>query len=81
MSADIEKMTFEAALQELKNIFEQMEAANLPLEEAVSAYERSMLLKKHCEKKLRDAEVRVSKVTQTQPMTTEPFDVNASTEG
>lgn len=70
----IEKMTFEEALEELKTIFEKMEMENLPLEDAVVAYERSMQLKKHCELKLKNAQMRVEKITQSKPLETEPLD-------
>ena len=73
----IKDMTFEEALDELKVIFEKMETADLPLEEAVSSYERSVLLKKHCEKKLKDAQMRVDKVVSTNPTLTEEFDPTA----
>ena len=70
----IEQMTFEEALAELKSIFEKIDSADLPLEDAVKAYERSMLLKKHCEAKLQNAQLRVDKVLNNDPNNLEALD-------
>ena len=53
--ADIRKMSFEQALEELKQIVERLEQGQGELDQAIEAYQRGALLKQHCEAKLRDA--------------------------
>ena len=59
---DIAGMSFEAALAELEAIVKRLEAGNAKLDDAISAYERGALLKRHCEAKLREAQSRVDKI-------------------
>lgn len=59
---DIAAMSFEAALAELEAIVKRLEAGNAKLDEAITAYERGALLKRHCEAKLREAQSRVDKI-------------------
>jgi exodeoxyribonuclease VII small subunit len=59
---DIAAMSFEAALTELEAIVKRLEAGNAKLDDAISAYERGALLKRHCEAKLREAQSRVDKI-------------------
>ncbi|MDH5748411.1 MAG: exodeoxyribonuclease VII small subunit [Rhodospirillales bacterium] len=59
---DIDKLSFEDALAELENIVRDLEAGTGKLDEAIEAYERGAQLKRHCEKKLQEAQVRIEKV-------------------
>jgi len=59
---EIAAMSFEVALAELEAIVKRLEAGNAKLDEAISAYERGALLKRHCEAKLREAQARVDKI-------------------
>ena len=52
---NISNLSFEEALEELENITESFEDGNSTLENAVNLYNRGVLLKKHCEKKLQEA--------------------------
>jgi len=45
--------SFEEALEELENITETFEDGDSALENAVNLYNRGVLLKKHCEKKIK----------------------------
>lgn len=63
--ADILAMSFEAALDELEKIVAALDGGNLPLEEAITTYQRGGLLREHCDRLLRDAEMRVRKITHT----------------
>ncbi len=54
-----EKKSFEEAMAELKEIVETLEDQNLPLEKAVSIFERGVKLSKYCEELLNQAEKRV----------------------
>ena len=60
---DIAAMPFEAALAELEAIVQQLERGDRPLDDAIEAYARGALLKRHCESKLRQAQVRVEKIS------------------
>jgi exodeoxyribonuclease VII small subunit len=59
---DIAAMSFEDALQELEQIVKRLESGSGKLSEAITAYERGALLKRHCEAKLREAQARVDKI-------------------
>lgn len=60
---DIAAMSFEAALGELEDIVRQLESGERLLDDAIDAYERGALLKRHCETKLRQAQTRVEKIS------------------
>jgi exodeoxyribonuclease VII small subunit len=61
----IEAMSFEEALTELQALVKALEKGDAKLEEAITAYERGVALKRHCEKKLRDAQEKVDKIVVT----------------
>jgi len=61
-SAEIASLSFEEALAELEQIVRRLEAGSAKLDEAIGAYERGALLKRHCETKLREAQSRVEKI-------------------
>ena len=54
--------TFESAMARLEKIVEEMENAELPLEDILKRYEEGTELRKFCEVKLKEAEKRVQKV-------------------
>ncbi len=56
-------MSFENALSELEEIVRSLESGKAPLEESITAYERGMALKQHCEKKLQEARLKIEKIT------------------
>jgi len=61
-AADIATMSFEDALRELEGIVHKLEAGDVPLEDSIRIYERGAALKAHCEKRLKEAELKVEKV-------------------
>ena len=73
---DIETMSFEAALAELEQIVSKLESGQAPLAESIAIYERGDALKKHCEALLKEAEMKIEKITLrgSQPVGTEPLD-------
>lgn len=76
--ADIKKLSFERALEELESIVTRLEGGQVALEESVTIYERGEALKRRCEDLLRQAEARVDKITtdaKGQPNGIEPLDV------
>jgi len=61
--ADITKMPFETALAELESIVDRLEKGAVALEESIKLYERGEMLKSHCDALLRNAEMRIEKIT------------------
>ena len=61
--ADVAKLSFEQALEQLEDIVRQLEGGEGALEQALEAYERGALLKRHCEAKLVQAQARVEKIS------------------
>ena len=59
---NINNLSFEEALEELESITESFEDGNSTLENAVNLYNRGVLLKKHCEKKLQEAKKKIDEV-------------------
>lgn len=59
---DMEKLTFEDALQKLEVIVRELETGQIKLDDAVEAYEKAVSLKKICEEKLRSAELKIEKI-------------------
>jgi exodeoxyribonuclease VII small subunit len=62
-SPNLSALSFEEALTELEKIVKNLEDGKIRLDEAVAAYERGAALKKHCEAKLREAQLKVEKIT------------------
>lgn len=59
----INTLSFEESLQELESIVGSLESGKAPLEESITAYERGIALKKHCETKLQEAQSKIEKIT------------------
>ena len=59
---DIQKLSFESALEDLEGIVRDLEDGSGELEGAIKAFERGTLLKRHCEIKLAEAEARIEKI-------------------
>ena len=60
--ADIAAMSFEEALTELEQIVRRLEGGQVKLDEAILSYERGAQLKRHCERKLSEAQQRVDRI-------------------
>lgn len=60
--ADIAKLSFEDALDELQALVRTLEKGESKLDQAVQSYERGVALKRHCEIKLREAQAKVDKI-------------------
>ena len=75
--SEMATLPFERALAELEEIVTKLERGSVPLEEAIAIYERGEALKARCDALLRDAEMRIEKITLGpggQATGTEPFD-------
>lgn len=62
LAADIQKMSFEAALDELEEIVQQLESGDVDLEKSIEIYSRGAQLKQHCDAKLKNAQARIDKI-------------------
>ena len=72
---EITELSFEDALAELDVIVQKLETGESPLEESINAYERGIILKNHCEKKLKEAQTKIEKISINNDgsIKTEPF--------
>lgn len=58
----ITALTYEAALAELDTLIVKLEGGSIPLEEAIGAYERGVVLARHCAELLERTEQRVNQL-------------------
>ena len=58
----IENLTYEDAFNRLQKITELLENGNVTLDDSIKYYEQGILLKNFCEKKLKDAEMKIKNV-------------------
>ena len=75
----IEDMSFEEAMSELERVVSQLEGGQAPLDQSISLYERGEALRKRCDARLKDAELRVQKIIQGadgEAKGAEPFDAS-----
>ena len=57
-------ISFEQAVNELEDIIKKLEEGKLPLEDAVKSFERGTELKKICEEKLKDAQLKIEMLSE-----------------
>ena len=60
---EIATMPFEAALAELEAIVDELEKGAVALDESIRLYERGEALKRRCDELLKNAEMRIDKIT------------------
>ena len=58
-------VSFEAAVEKLESIVEEMESDELPLDKLLVRYEEGAKLVKACEEKLQSAETRITQLEET----------------
>ncbi len=76
----VEQLSFEDALGELEAIVDRLDRGDVPLEQSIEAYERGTALRRHCERKLAEARLRVERLVEGEggEVGTEPLDPEAS---
>ncbi len=76
MAEDLTLLSFEEALAELEKIVRGLEGGQQKLEDAIVCYERGAALRRHCEKKLQEAESRVQAIVEKTdgPLTLKPVE-------
>ena len=68
------ELTFEGALERLEGIVDRLESGDLPLEEALAAFEEGVALSRRCAGELDAAEQRIEiLVEQNGALAAEPF--------
>ena len=69
-------LSFEAALKRLEEIVRSLESGEAPLDEAIKLYEEGDRLKRQCEARLKDAQMKIEQIQfdrEGQPAGTAPF--------
>ena len=61
-AADLGAISFEDALRELETIVAALEAGNVSLDDAITAFERGTALKTHCQARLEEARMKVEQL-------------------
>lgn len=61
----ISELNFEEALAALENVVRALEGGQVPLEQSIDLYERGEALRKHCDSRLKAAELRVERIVAT----------------
>ena len=64
---EINKLTFEQAIHQLKDIVSKIEQGEIPLQDSLDQYEKGMALIKHCRDILQKAEKRIEKISKEEP--------------
>ncbi len=72
-------LSFEEAMAELETIVGQLESGKAMLEHSIAYYERGVNLKRHCEKKLKEAQSKIEliHVGENGEISAKPMDDNA----
>jgi exodeoxyribonuclease VII small subunit len=74
-TAAAEELSFEGAMERLEGIVDRLESGDLPLEDALAAFEEGVALSRRCAGELDAAERRIEVlVEQGGVLATEPFD-------
>ena len=76
----VSELSFEDALAELETIVDRLDRGEIPLEQSIEAYERGTALKRHCERQLEAAKLRVERLVEGDDgvVGTAPLDPEAS---
>ena len=64
---EIEKLSYEAAYQQLEALVAELESGEQSLEKSVSLYERGQRLSAHCQALLEEAELKIKLVDEAGP--------------
>ena len=59
----IVSLSFEKALEELESIVKDLETGRASLEDSINAYARGVALRKHCERRLQEAQLKIEQIS------------------
>ncbi|HWJ58704.1 MAG TPA: exodeoxyribonuclease VII small subunit [Sphingomicrobium sp.] len=74
---DVSQLSFESALKRLEEIVRTLEKGEAPLDQSIELYQEGDRLKRHCEARLREAQMRIEQIALSsdgQPAGVKPFD-------
>ena len=71
-NTELEKLSFEEAMQELEKLVDSLDKGDVSLDEAIAAYDRGSQLKDYCQKKLHDAKMKVETIQASENIETIP---------
>jgi exodeoxyribonuclease VII small subunit len=77
MAEDVTALSFEDALKRLEAIVQRLESGDASLDESITLYTEGDALKMQCERRLKDAQARIEKISlgsDGAPTGTQPFD-------
>jgi exodeoxyribonuclease VII small subunit len=78
---ELNKLTFEQAIHQLKDIVSKIEQGEIPLQDSLDQYEKGMALIKHCRDILQKAEKRIEKISKEESAGPEKEREDAATAG
>jgi exodeoxyribonuclease VII small subunit len=76
---DVSQMSFEAALARLEEIVRTLEKGEAPLDQSIELYQEGDRLRRHCEARLKDAQLRIEQIafgSDGKPAGLKPFDAD-----
>ena len=76
-AADVSQLSFEDALKRLEDIVRTLEKGEAPLDQSIELYQEGDRLKRHCEARLKAAQVRIEQIAfgaDGKPSGVTPFD-------
>jgi exodeoxyribonuclease VII small subunit len=76
-TTDVSQLSFEAALARLEEIVRTLEKGEAPLDQSIELYQEGDRLKRHCEARLNEAQVRIEQIafgSDGKPAGAKPFD-------
>ncbi len=62
----LDSLNFEQALAELETIVKKIDTGQESLESSIKSFERGIALKNYCESKLKDARLKIEKITKVE---------------
>ena len=71
-NTELEKLTFEEAMQELEKLVDSLDKGDVSLDEAIAAYDRGSQLKDYCKKKLHEAKMKIETIQSSDNIDTIP---------
>ena len=71
-NTELDKLTFEEAMQELEKLVDSLDKGDVSLDQAIAAYDRGSQLKDYCQKKLHDAKMKVETIQASENIDTIP---------
>ena len=76
---NVDQLSFEDALKRLEEIVRTLEKGEAPLDQSIELYQEGDRLRRHCEARLKDAQVRIEQIafgSDSKPAGLKPFDAD-----